>query len=470
MATVREIIYGTYLSSKIVPHRCNHPMLSFSDPEGQQFHISESQLSKHILLVGGIGTGKTNTFNLIIEQLDLSMNSSDVMLIFDTKGDFKKEFFVKQQDYLIGNSAEFSGITSYWNIFREIEYGGTSRVEKELMAKEISKLLFDDRKNNSQPFFTNAARDIFSKVLIGVMRQFWNQPLYQQLENDLQKCTPNSPEALRIIRTQREIFNQSAHYYNNKTLVEDILRTYTAEDYTKLLNSQPDFRGALSYIGAGNTPQALGVLGELNSMADDYFIGIFSDYKPGRDISIRELIHNKGGRKIFIEYDLSIGEILTPLYKLLVDLGLKEALGRTRSQGNVFLMIDEFKLLPKLSHLDDALNFGRSLGIKAVVGIQNINQLEDIYGETRGKVIAAGFSNVIAFRMTDEDSRTYISELYGKNLLHMEYPGSDGLLKPFQHEGYTVEDWQLMDLEIGQAVVGLSGYHPFFFQFEEWQS
>lgn len=473
MTTIKNILFGNYLSSEIAPHTCAKPMLSFYSPGGQHFDISASQLSKHILLIGAIGTGKTNTFNFIIDDLDKQMSSSggsDVMLIFDTKGDFKKEFYDKNTDILIGNSSEFRSITSYWNVFREIEHGGIYRKEKELMAKEIAKQLFEDRKNTSQPFFSNAACDIFSKVLIGTMRQFWEQPLYKKLEQDLLNHRPDSPEGKKIIQTQHEIFNQSAHYYNNQMLVNDILLPYTVDDYIRLLNRWPDFKGAINYIGNGQSVQALGVLGELNSMITDYFIGVFADYEEGKDISIRELIHNKGGRKIFIEYDLSIGEVLTPVYKLLVDLGLKEALGRTHSQGNVFLVVDEFKLLPKLSHIDDALNFGRSLGIKTIVGIQNIKQLEDIYGETRGQVIAAGFSNVISFRMTDEPSRKYISDLYGKNLLTLEYTGSDGLTKYHEREGFTVEDWQLMGLDIGEAVVGLSGYPPFYFQFEEWQS
>ena len=49
------------------------------------------------------------------------------------------------------------------------------------------------------------------------------------------------------------------------------------------------------------------------------------------------------------------------MYRLLIDLALKEALGRSHSAGDVYMIIDEFKLLPKLQHIDDALNFGRSL-------------------------------------------------------------------------------------------------------------
>ena len=49
-----------------------------------------------------------------------------------------------------------------------------------------------------------------------------------------------------------------------------------------------------------------------------------------------------------MEYDISVGETLTPVYRLLIDQALKEALGRSEKAGNVYFIADEFKLLPKL--------------------------------------------------------------------------------------------------------------------------
>ena len=205
-------------------------------------------------------------------------------------------------------------------------------------------------------------------------------------------------------------------------------------------------------------------------MVNDYFVGIFGDYRPGRDVSLRELIHNKDGKKIFIEYDLSIGQVLAPIYSLLIDLGLKEALGRERTEGNTFLIIAEYSQLPVIHHMTDAVNFGRSLGIKLVAGIQTIKQLEDIYGETGGQVIASGFSNVFAFRMTDEPSRKYVSELFGKNYVSISYWDESGKEQVAEREGNTVEDWDTRSLPIGMAVIGLTGYPPFLFRFKEFET
>lgn len=460
-----EIFWGDVLSEHVTVPECDdeNRMLSFFS-QNKILDLSDSMCSKHILMIGGIGSGKTNTFYQIIDNLDTHISSDDIMLIFDTKGDFYSLFYEKGYDYVIGNSSMFSGETSYWNIFREIEYGGVLRDEKELIAKEIAKSLFQNRKNSSQPFFSSAAMDLFAKVLIGTMRsELWDAPEYRILEKRLEVDRNNTEARERQIL----LFEEHVNRLNNSVLVNDIFHKWQTKDFLKLLNDHDDFKSSITYIGDGTSNQALGVFGELNSMINDYFVGIFGNYKQGKDVSFREMIHNKGGKKIFIEYDLSIGQVLTPIYTLMIDLGLKEALGRTRSEGNTFLVIDEFKLLPKLSHIDDALNFGRSLGIKVFAGIQNIKQLEDVYGETRGQVIASGFSNIFAFRMTDEASRKYVCDLFGKNFLSITYWNKAGEEKQTEREGYTVEEWNLMNLKTGEAVIGASGCVPFKFQFEE---
>ena len=55
---------------------------------------------------------------------------------------------------------------------------------------------------------------------------------------------------------------------------------------------------------------------------------------------------------------------------------------------------------PNLRHVDDAVNFGRSLGIKFLIGYQNIEQIADIYGEARAHSLLSGFLTGIFFDAT----------------------------------------------------------------------
>ena len=398
--------------------------------DGAETHlpITEATLSKHIMLLGGIGTGKSNAFYHIISRLQDKTNVNDVMVIFDTKGDFYKEFY-KPGDVVISNDINSTGADGldYWNIFNEINYG--DRLTESII--EISKSLFAEAcEKTNQIFFPNAAKDIFMACLLHFIRTV-----------PPEECT-------------------------NKSLI-DYINSTSALELKGMLESYSDLRAMASYIQDPNSAQTQGVLSELQQVVREIFIGNFAKHGT---LSLKNLVKAKGGKKIFIEYDLSIGNMLSPIYSLMFDLAIKEALGRDRSEGNVYFITDEFKLLPYLNHIDDAVNFGRSLGIKFMIGVQNVEQIYDNYGEERARSIMSGFLTNISFRVNDAKSREYIQGLYGKNQKLESYLPTmqkNGLIET-QREGWVVEDWDITRLGIGEAIIGLPGYEPFVFKFDKY--
>lgn len=386
-----------------------------------------------MLLGGGIGTGKTNAFFQMVSQIKDKLTSNDVMIIFDTKGDFYKEFY-QSGDIVISNdktAVGADGKPDYWNIFNEVAAGE----QQYASVMEIAKSLFKKAcENTNQVFFPNAARDIFMSVMLHFLR-------YSDAVNDKK-------------------------YLNNDSLV-DFIKSKTSSDLRDMLYSYPDMRAMTSYISADDSPQTQGVLSELQQIIREIFVGNFA--KEGT-LGLRDLVRQKGGRKIFIEYDLSYGELLAPIYSLMFDMAIKEALGRGRSEGNVYFITDEFRLLPNLEHIDDAVNFGRSLGIRFMIGIQNVEQIYDNYGEERAHSIMSGFLTSLNFRVNDPKSREYIKQQFGKNRKIEAYATnvqSKGMIEE-RRDGYVIEDWDLMNLKIGQAIVGLPENEPFVFQFDLW--
>jgi len=55
-------------------------------------YLSDELMGQHILLVGGIGQGKTNAIYHILHSVRRAMTADDVAVIFDTKGDYAKRF------------------------------------------------------------------------------------------------------------------------------------------------------------------------------------------------------------------------------------------------------------------------------------------------------------------------------------------------------------------------------------------
>lgn len=438
-----QVIHGTSCLQNEVPDVedpvISLPGISYAE-KNSCFCLNKDLLSKHLLLLGGSGCGKTTTFFYLLRDIRRMMDQNDVLIVFDTKGEFYEKFG-RPGDIVIGNGKQFYTSSSSWNIFQEVLADGWTERYVTMNAREISSALFADRGSSSQPFFCNAARDIFYALLVHFVRQALYVP------------------------------EKRMGHLNNADLLRAI-RSFTAADYLKIFEAYPDFRYMKTYIGDGKSNQALGVFGELNSMVAEYFVGVLAEHRPNNSVAMRKLVREKGGRAIFLEYDLAIGETLTPMYRLLIDQALKEALGRTtenKEAGEVYLAADEFKLLPKLRHIDDALNFGRGLGVRVIAGIQSIDQLYDIYGEEKGNVIAGGFGSLFAYHTNDSSSREYITRRFGKNFVEETYNNVNGGTVSNSREGNSVEEWDQMELGLGQAVVGLGYSEPFLFQFDNYR-
>lgn len=394
------------------------------DGQPDRFVLTEKLLSHHLMLIGGIGSGKTNTFNQILQSIVPQLSSKDVMIIFDTKGDFYKEFY-RPGDIVISNDSTACGANGpdYWNIINELL--DDTKIKEDVV--EISNALFAEklRTAGENAFFPQAAKDIMSAVLY-----------HYALKKGMIK---------------------SDNYSLSETMKKEGIKWYQS-----ILSMYNQFSAMQSYIPENAMGQALGVLAEIQQIVRSVFIGNFA--KRGT-LSIRDLVRKKGGKKIFIEYDIGIGGMLTPIYSLLFDLAIKEALCRSKSDGNVFFICDEFKLLPNLQHIDDAVNFGRSLGIKFMIGIQNVDQIIDIYGENRAKNIFSGFLNLFAFKVGDHSTRTYIKERCGENRKCTVYKSTS--VQENISTAHVVEDWDIANLKLGEAIVSINTAEPFKFGFSE---
>ena len=97
METNITVIQGDVIDKNIPP--TNLPQNSIVELPGkykgrsQGIKITENILSKHSMLIGGTGSGKTNLFYHFIAQIRNRMTSNDVMIVFDSKGDFFKKFY-----------------------------------------------------------------------------------------------------------------------------------------------------------------------------------------------------------------------------------------------------------------------------------------------------------------------------------------------------------------------------------------
>lgn len=390
------------------------------DQQALTIPLTDELFSKHLLFLGNIGTGKTNAISQVIAQIKNQMTTDDLMIIFDTKGDFYKRFY-KPGDIVISNkSAKFEGATRYWNIFSEINLDGS--IEEN--ALEISSSLFADKiKRSNAPFFPQAAKDIFSTLLTIIATE-----MGVELQNNDELIT-----------------------YLEATTKADLQEFFTSYDQPRLN----------SYLSQDAAAQADGILAEMHQLLKEIFVG---DFKKAGDLSVRNLVREKGGKTIFLEYDIAAGNVLTPIYRLLFDLCIKETLS-SASKGNVWFMIDEFSLLPNLKYLDNGINFGRSQGAKFIIGVQNIPQVYNEYGEHLGQSILSGVRTVFSFHVDDLKSREFIQNRYGYAQKKLTYTDAFGKSVVNVSAMKVIEDWHISGLSTGTAIIGLPEGNPFLFSF-----
>lgn len=390
--------------------------------------LDNELFSKHIIALGSIGSGKSNLMYHICDAVIKDLQKDDLVIFFDAKGDYLKEFY-RNGDIVIGNKNRLPDYEiSGWNIFEDILAAPENEMED--VAREIVSALFSKNleAGNGSSSFVMGARDIFSAILIALVRDFRSG--------------------------RREV-------WNNRKLKRFICKSDVARLRNFILRYK-DLAWATSYIMSDTNATTQSYLSQLYMNVQEVLTGPFA---IEGNFSISKAVQNRGGKSIFLEYDISNANTLKPIYTLLIDLAIKESLGNPKNGGNVYFILDEFPLIPKLNYMDNALNFGRSLGVKIIAGIQNVGQVEATYGSDLGMSILSGFSTFFCFKLFDEKSRRVISERHGKNKMKISilstntYKGMSDIIE----DRNVIEDWDITQLNVGQCIVSSLNENPFFF-------
>ena len=418
-----DVFDGARLHDTVPPLPAKGPILcrlNGHDSEGNPASIALDAdiFSKHLCFIGGIGTGKSNAIFHVLKQLRQSLGQDDVMILFDTKGDFHEKFY-KPGDVVISNDNEIEGVADNWNIFSEIDSRNEGRRRESII--EIAETLFYEKIHGSkEPFFPNAAKDLFAALLLHFER------------SDLPK---------------------------NNAGLKDYMDGTPIEAWQEMLDMYDDLRAMKTYI-SGTGPQSAGVFSELQQLSRKTFL---SNFARAGSLSMRQLVREKMGRVVFVEYDIGVANMLTPIYRLLFDMAIKESLSRGRSKGNVWFVIDEFRLLPHLQYLENAVNFGRGLGVKFIVGVQNVSQIDEAYSGQAASILS-GFRSNFVFQLNDRASINHVQGVTGHNRKAEIYKSGSSQVVESIREGNVIEDWDITELGLGESIVCLQGQQPFKFQ------
>ena len=317
-----------------------------------KFKIPEKHETRHFFIVGKPGTGKTV---FMLQLLDSIAKHQAKCMVYDFKGDYISHFYNSSQD-LIFNPVDKRSV--YWNFFDDIE--------TTLDIETITSILIPQ---NKKEIWNDAARD----VLTGIIYYLWEQN--RRTISDLWECL-----------------------------------TCSNQEIANILQQTEHGKRGYKYIQEVDSKQTVGVIATLTQFTKCFEL----IRKPqGEPFTIKEWLKSKKG-SLFVGNYSNSQAILRPILTLFIDLLSKKLLDVTSANQKTYILIDELGTLNRLDGVKRLLTLGRSYNCSCFLGIQDVAQIDDIYGPDNRKTMLNSCGNWLIFGVSDYDTALVCSNRIGE--------------------------------------------------------
>ncbi|MEE9452046.1 MAG: type IV secretion system DNA-binding domain-containing protein [Gammaproteobacteria bacterium] len=301
--------------------------------------------NKNIILHGGTGTGKSQIFRQIAQQL----RKQGKPAIVYAKGDLL-DLYRPGKDILL-NPLDTRG--AHWSLFEECQ----TKADFEALAESLIPM----PATLTDPYWINSPRTLFVALAMEIAK---DKPSHHKLFSTLnssdlsvlQKLLEDTPAASLVSKeTPKTTYNIISTLSNHIRALENV-------------DDQVDPNKAGS---------SLLVISEWVKRNDDGWLFLTS----------RQNQH----------------ALLKPLLSTFLNIAFYTLLSLEAHQSNgLWVMLDELPSLQRLSHLMPTLAEARKFGGHFLIGMQNYLQLRAIYGANEASVIASLCDTGVFFRSTGE--------------------------------------------------------------------
>ncbi|MDP2794046.1 MAG: type IV secretion system DNA-binding domain-containing protein [Sulfurisoma sp.] len=328
---------------------------------GIAIHPSLSPLSldretRHFLIFGGVGGGKTQT---ILPLIQAAQARRDRCLIFDNKGDFS----AKLQGMIL---APWDTRSPIWDIATDVQTASA--------AAEFAALIVPEGESN--PMWHSAARQVLTGCLIALQARngagSWGF-------RDLANMLSSTPETL--LETMKEFHPEAIKTveFNNVTTTGILIN----------LMSSLSAIFELAHAWPHPTP---GKCFSILRWIDGDFPEIRTVLLPGNG-QFKTLA--QGFARSII--GLSSQHINSP------------NVGESRAR-KLWFFLDEMPQLGKIEAIFPLVEVGRSKGIRVVIGLQDVAQLRHIYGHDMADAACSMVGTHIVARVSAGETAEFIAE------------------------------------------------------------
>lgn len=345
-----------------------------SGEECVQFGFSDLPVQNvlgHFLIAGAPGTGKTIAFRLLMQSVLPTLGNAHRAILFDAKHEQVSVVQGMGLKPLILNP--FDARCSVWDVAQDFRTPSD--------ALQLAKLLLQDNPKESEPFWRNSARGLLSDVILAHILAFGGGRLPTWTLSDI----------LRALQSRKDIENA--------------------------LSMDPRTEDSLRNIGEERT--LAGILATLDLVRREFeVLGALWDEpweSPERRFSLTQW--SKGGGVMVLAPSTMAEEVTGPLNRLLLDRVGQLVLNRPEEANSTpsrtWLFLDEFPRLGKMPRIESLMTNGRSKGLVAVLGVQDVSDVKHHYGKEQAATLLGCCAHRMLFQAGSHEHAEWCTQNIG---------------------------------------------------------
>lgn len=337
-----------------------------SPPPGVNLHpqirISEQQEARHMLLLGGSGSGKTSILWPVINQ---AVGRGDRCLIFSFKGDFQQK-----AEFPFSLLAPWDSRSVRWQLGRDIR----TRLHAESLAKTLIPTPEKD------PIWAQGAQGLLTAIISEVQSKYGENWGFFRLA---QACSVALSDYDSLVQT--------------------------------VMNESPLARSFLMGKDSKTTASYLAQMA--SNLSDVVNLGVADFSNRGKPWSVRDWLAGRTPAAAILGY-LPESEGLSQAYcSSIIEQIVKKVLGFADAdpdERRIWLFLDEVPQAGKIPSITSALEAARSKGCRVVLGMQGVAQLEEHgYSKNTLRIWAGQCGIKIIANLSDPDDQKWASNLLG---------------------------------------------------------
>lgn len=363
--------------------------------------------TRHILISGGTGSGKTNCFHTLLPQI---RRQGQRAIVVDTSGEFVSKYFREGKDFLL-NPFDQRGVG--WHPWCECH--------DSFDYKTLAQSFISSSHNEDENFWRKSAQEVFSSIL-------------------------------EIKAVERRI----------SEVVKLLLYLPLTQLYKALQNTK-----AASFLDTTSERTS----GSIRAVAASFLecLELFED--TATPFSIRDWVQKGTGDSwLFLSSTTGQRASVIPLISAWFSTAMRSLLQMEPDRNRrLWFIADELPSLNRLKDLETCLVESRKFGGCAMLALQSPAQLEMVYGRELTRIIIGNCATRIAFAEQDPEIAARISKTFGEkemrefqeSISYGAHEMRDGVnLSSHSKVSPVVSATEIQSLDTHQAFVKVPGNFP----------